>query len=349
VGFAFTKSCDLALFARQFSVMLGAGVPLVQCLSVLIEQQENTRFKMSLLEVRAEVEAGSTLVEALMKHPRLFNRFFTQMIAAGEAGGFLDVVLQRLSVYIQRAAGIRRQVLSASAYPVVVAGVAVITLSLTLIWVVPVFTSLFEQMDAPLPLPTQGVIVMSQLAKDLWIPSVFLVCLGIVGLYYLRRSGEGRFVIDKAVLGLPLLGKILVKIAVARFALTLATLLRSGVPVVKGLEITAACSGNSVFERAIGVVREDVIKGRSLSQPMEEVGVFPPLVTRMIAVGEKAGELDQMLEHLSSFYEEDSEATVNQLMTALEPSLVVILGVLVGGIVFSMYLPVFSLVGHFAR
>jgi type IV pilus assembly protein PilC len=337
------------LFAKQFSVMLHAGLPLVQCLSVLGEQQENAGFKATLAEVRADVEGGSTLADALRRHPKTFNRLFTDMISAGEVGGFLDVAFKQLSVYIQRAVKMKSQALAASAYPLIVMVVALVTVSLTLVWVVPVFVSLFQGLDVPLPLLTRIVIVGSNWTKRFSIPFTFLVLLGAIGLRYLRYRPEGQLMTDRVLLGVPLIGKVLGKIAVARFSLTLATLLRSGIPLLKGLEITAACSGNCVFRNALTLVRKEVLNGRAVFEPMEESGVFPPLVTRMVAVGEQAGELDQMLEHLSDFYEEESEAAVSQLMTALEPTLVVLLGILVGGIVISMYLPIFSLVGHFAH
>jgi len=348
-GLGFRRSRNLALFAKQFSVMLHAGLPLIQCLSVLIEQQENAGFRTTLIEVRGGLESGSSFAEALQKHPKVFDTYFIQMIAAGEAGGFLDLVLQRLSDYIQRSARIRRKAISASAYPIVVAAVALVTVSLTLLWVVPVFVSLFEQMEAPLPLLTQGVIGVSRWTQRLWIPILLMVLLGVLGFKSLQKNAEGQLAVDRVLLRMPLFGGILKKIAVARFSLTLATLLKSGVPLIQGLEITAACSGSCVFENALATVRKEVMNGRTLAEPMEEAEVFPPLVTRMVAVGEQAGELDQMLEHLSTFYEEESESTVDQLMTVLEPSLVLVLGILVGGIVLSMYLPIFTLVGHFAH
>lgn len=342
-------SRELALFAKEFSVMLHAGLPLVQCLSVLCEQQEKRGFKTTLAEVRADVESGMTLSEALGKHPKTFNRLFTDMIAAGEVGGFLDIAFKRLAVYLARAVKIKRQAVAASAYPVTIMAVALVTVSLTLVWVVPVFVSLFQGMEIALPLLTRMVIMASNWTARLGLPFFLVVLLGTIGLRFLRDRSGGQLLIDRLLLGIPLLGKVFAKIAVARFSLTLATLLRSGIPLLKGLEITAATSGNLVFGNALTLVRKEVLNGRSVSEPMAEAGVFPPLVTRMIAVGEQAGELDEMLEHLSDFYEEESEAAVSQLMTALEPTLVVMLGILVGGIVISMYLPIFSLVGHIAH
>jgi type IV pilus assembly protein PilC len=339
----------LALFARQLAVMLQAGLPLVQCLTVLSEQQERSGFRTTLLEVQADVESGSTLADALLKHPRTFDRLFIDMVEAGELGGFLDVAFKRLALYIQRAVKIKSQALAASIYPLVVLVAAFVTISLTLVWVVPVFVSLFQGLDVPLPFLTRLVIWFSDWVTRLGIPFILFLVLTMCGVHYLRRRPEGRLFTDRVLLGIPLLGKILARTAVARFSLTLATLLGSGVPLLKGLEVAAASSGNSVFQQALRSVRKEVLNGRAVFRPMEESGVFPPLVTRMVAVGEEAGELDKMLEHLSDFYEEESEQAVSQMMTALEPVLVVLLGVLVGGIVLSMYLPIFGLVGHFAH
>jgi type IV pilus assembly protein PilC len=329
--------------------MLHAGLPLVECLRALCEQQENKRFKATLSEVRADVEAGATLAKALLKHPETFERLFTDMVEAGELGGFLDLAFKRIAVHIQRAAKIRNQALAAAAYPIVVAVIALVTVSLTLLWVVPVFVSLFQGLDVPLPLLTRIVMGTSELATRFGVPAVLCVLAGIVVFSYLRQRPEGKLFTDRLLLGVPLLGTVLTKSAVARFSLTLATLLKSGVPLLKGLEITAAAAGNSVFRDALTFVRGEVLNGRTVFESMEESGVFPPLVTQMVAVGERSGELDQMLEHVSTFYEEESENAVNQIMTALEPTLVVLLGVFVGGIVISMYLPIFSLVGHFAH
>jgi len=339
----------MSQFSRQFAVMLQAGLPLVQCLSVLEQQQESAGFKASLIEVRAAIEGGSTLADALGKHPRVFNQFFVDMIAVGEAGGFLEVAFHRLSVYIQRAAKIKSQALSAAVYPLIVMVVALVTVSLTLVWVVPVFVSLFQGLDAPLPFPTRLVIMISDLTTRCSVPASLLLVLAVLALRHMRRQPAGQLALDRILLGTPFLGGVLRKIAIARFALTLATLLRSGIPLLKGLEITAASSGNRVFRNALEMVKQGVSGGRAVFEPMEESGVFPPLVTRMVAVGEESGELDQMLEHLSVFYEEESQAAVGRLLTALEPTMVVLMGVLVGGIVIAMYLPVFSLVGHFAH
>lgn len=339
----------LALFAGQLSVMLAAGLPLVQSLSVMCEQEEKKWFKATLFQVRADVESGSTLSKALLKHPKAFDSLFTDMVEAGETGGFLDVAFKRLSVYIERSVKIKSQALAASSYPLVVLSVALITVSLTLLWVVPVFVSLFQGLDVPLPFLTRVVIGASDWVARLAVPFLLFTVLGLSGICYLRHLPSGRLLTDRLLLAVPLVGKVLSRIAIARFSLTLATLLKSGVPLLKGLEITAATSGNSVFRQALILVRKEVLQGRAVSVPMAESGVFPPLVTRMVAVGEKAGELDNMLEHLSAFYEEESEHAVSRMMTALEPTLVILLGVLVGGVVISMYLPVFSLVGHFAH
>jgi type IV pilus assembly protein PilC len=329
--------------------MLRAGLPLVQCLTVLWDQQENHRFKAILAEVRADVEGGSTLAQALLKHPNTFGRLFTDMVEAGELGGFLDLAFDRLSVYIRRAVKVRSQAIAAAAYPITVTVIALITVSLTLLWVVPVFVTLFEGLDVPLPLMTRIVIGTSELVTRFGAPFALSAAAGAIAIIFLRKRVQAGVLADRVLLRAPLIGKVIARIAVARFSLTLATLLRSGIPLLKGLEITATTSRNSVFRNALLRVRSEVLNGRALFEPMEESDVFPPLVTRMVAVGERSGELDQMLEHLSVFYEEESENAVNQMMTALEPTLVILLGVFVGGIVISMYLPIFSLVGHFAH
>lgn len=340
---------ELALFAKQFSVMIRAGIPLVQSLSVLSSHQESGNLKAILAEVGSDVEHGASLADSLRKHPKMFNRLFLDMIAAGEVGGFLDVALKRLSIYTERAVKIRNQALTASVYPLIVMAVALVTGALTLIWVVPVFVSLFEEMDVPLPFLTRMVVMLSNWSSQFGIPLFFLLFAGGAALRSLRRQHKWRLHMDRIMLGTPLLGGVLQKIAVARFSLTLATLLKSGIPLLTALEITAASAGDCVFQNALTMVRREVQNGRSLFESMQEAGIFPAMVIRMIAVGEQSGELDQMLEHISTFYEEESEAAVQQLVTALEPTLVVVLGLLVGAIVISMYLPIFSLVGHFAR
>ncbi|HLV02517.1 MAG TPA: type II secretion system F family protein [Acidobacteriota bacterium] len=337
---------DLALFTRQFSVMLDAGLPLVQCLGIMADQQEKAVFKNTLNEVREEVEAGSTLAEAMRKHPKVFDTLFVNMIAAGEAAGVLDVILGRLSFFVEKAVKLRRSVLSASVYPAVVLSVAVIIVFAIMIWVIPVFVTLFEGLNAPLPLPTRVVMAVSSFVQQFSIPIVLLALLTAFGVRSYYATENGKLVIDQLLLRLPLLGIVLKKIVIARFSRTLGTLLTSGIPILEGLEITAHTAGNAVIQQSLLDVRRHVAEGKTLVEPLKKAGIFPTMVTQVVGVGEQTGELDQMLDKLADYYEEESDNSINNFLTLLEPLMIVVLGVVVGGIVISMYMPIFSLIGH---
>jgi type IV pilus assembly protein PilC len=339
-----TTPKNLAVFTRQFSVMIDAGLPLVQCLDILGNQEEDKNFARTILQTRAEVEAGASLADAMKKHPRTFDALFTNMIAAGEAGGILDTILKRLAVYIEKAVKLSSQVKSAMIYPIAVMVIAAGVVAVILWKVIPTFAALFAGLNADLPLPTRIVIWMSN-ALVRYMP---FIVVGIVGLgvgfrqYYATRGGKR--VVDGALLRAPILGMILRKIAVARFCRTLATLLSSGVPILDGLSITSKTAGNAVVEDAIASTRKSIERGETVSAPLKETGVFPPMVTQMIGVGEATGALDTMLSKIADFYEEEVDVAVAGLLTLLEPLMIAVLGVIVGGIVISMYLPIFSLI-----
>jgi type IV pilus assembly protein PilC len=335
---------ELAIFVRQFSVMIDAGLPLVQCLEILGTQQENKTFAKILQQTRIDVEGGASLADAMRKHPKAFDDLFVNMIAAGEAGGILDTILKRLATYIEKAVKLKGQVKGAMVYPVAVIGIAGIVIAVILWKVIPTFAAMFEGLGAQLPLPTRIVIEMSNWFVRL-LP--FLVVFGIAFVFLFRKyyaTHHGRRVVDRTVLKLPILGILMQKIAVARFCRTLATLMASGVPILDGLEITARTAGNAIIEDAIMAVRKGVESGLTVAQPLKESGVFPPMVVQMIGVGEQTGALDAMLSKIADFYEEEVDQAVANLLTLMEPVMILFLGVTVGGIVISMYLPLFDLI-----
>jgi len=335
---------DLAIFVRQFSVMIDAGLPLVQCLEILGSQQENKTFAKILQQTRMDVEGGASLADAMRKHPKAFDDLFVNMIAAGEAGGILDTILKRLATYIEKAVKLKSQVKGAMVYPIAVIGIAGIVIAVILWKVIPTFAAMFEGLGAQLPLPTRIVIAMSNWFVRL-LPFMVVFIIAFVFLfkkYY--ATYNGRRVVDRLVLKLPILGILMQKIAVARFCRTLATLMASGVPILDGLEITARTSGNAIIEDAIMAVRKGVESGLTVAQPLKESGVFPPMVVQMIGVGEQTGALDAMLSKIADFYEDEVDQAVANLLTLMEPVMIAFLGVTVGGIVISMYLPLFDLI-----
>jgi type IV pilus assembly protein PilC len=342
------KTKSLAVFTRQFSVMIDAGLPLVQCLDILGGQEEDANFAAAIAQTRSDVEAGASLADAMRKHPKTFEPLFTNMIAAGEAGGILDTILKRLSTYIEKDVKLRGQVKSAMIYPVAVIGIAGIVVGVILWKVIPTFAALFAGLGAELPLPTRIVIALSEnLVK--FFPFV-IVGAGAAG-YGLRRfyaTDSGRHVIDRILLRVPIIGSVLRKIAVARFCRTLSTLISSGVPILDGLEITAKTSGNAIIEDAILTTRKSIERGETISVPLKDTSVFPPMVTQMIGVGEATGALDTMLGKIADFYEEEVDTAVAGLLTLLEPVMIALLGVVVGGIVIAMYLPIFDLISKLA-
>ena len=338
---------DVAVFTRQFSVMIDSGVPLVQCLQILGEQQENKKFMAAVQSVQKEVESGSNLAGAMKMHPKVFDDLYTNMVAAGEAGGILDTIFQRLSIYIEKSVKLKRAVQSALIYPIAVVLIAGGVITLILWKVVPQFTILFESMGVDLPLPTRIVIGASKFIGGLG--GLFVGIGAVISLFTLKSyyaTPKGRYNVDKLLLKAPIFGPLMRKIAVARFTRTMSTLIASGVPILECLEITAHTAGNAVIEVAILSVKSAIEQGRTIVDPLKESGVFPAMVTQMIGVGEQAGALEQMLAKIADFYEEEVDAAVGDLMTAMEPLMIVVLGTVVGGIVISMYLPIFTLVGQ---
>jgi type IV pilus assembly protein PilC len=335
---------DLAVFTRQFSVMIDAGLPLVQCLEILGSQQENKTFAKVLQQTRMDVEGGASLADAMRKHPKVFDDLFTNMIAAGEAGGILDTILKRLATYIEKNVKLKAQVKGAMVYPVAVLSIAGIVIAVILWKVIPTFAAMFAGLNAELPLPTRFVIALSEWFVRL-LP--FLVIGGVLAVLAFRRyyaTHGGRRMVDRMVLKAPIVGVLMQKIAVARFCRTLSTLISSGVPILDGLEITARTAGNAIIEDAIMAVRKGVESGLTVAQPLKESGVFPPMVVQMIGVGEQTGALDAMLSKIADFYEEEVDQAVANLLTLLEPVMILFLGVTVGGIIIAMYLPLFDLI-----
>ena len=340
---------DLAVFTRQFSVMIDSGVPLVQCLQILGETQENKKFAAAIKGVTTEVESGNSLAASMKNYPKIFDPLYTNMVAAGETGGILDTIFQRLSVYIEKAVKLKRAVQSAMVYPVAVIVIAGAVITLILWKVVPAFTELFESMNVDLPLPTRIVINASKFVGNYGILLAIGIGLLIFGFKSYYATPGGRYTVDKNLLRTPIFGPLLRKIAVARFTRTMATLIASGVPILDCLEITASTAGNAIVEEAILSVKKAIEEGRTIVDPLKASGVFPNMVVSMIGVGEQAGALETMLTKIADFYEEEVDAAVADLMTAMEPMMIVVLGVIVGGIVISMYLPIFTLVGQLSK
>jgi type IV pilus assembly protein PilC len=335
---------NLAVFTRQFSVMIDAGLPLVQCLDILGSQEEDKNFAAVILQTRTDVESGLSLTDAMRKYPKTFDHLFTNMIAAGEAGGILDTILKRLATYIEKAVKLTNQVRSAMIYPIAVIAIAGVVVGVILWKVIPTFAQLFAGLGADLPAPTRFVIWLSNnIVSYGWL----LFIIGPLALFAFRKyygTESGRHVVDRSTLMLPVLGNILRKIAVARFCRTLSTLISSGVPILDGLEITAKTSGNAIIEDAIMETRTCIERGETIAAPLKESAVFPAMVTQMIGVGEATGALDAMLGKIADFYEEEVDVAVAGLLTLLEPVMIAFLGVIVGGIVIAMYLPIFDLI-----
>jgi len=336
---------ELAIFTRQFSVMIDAGLPLVQCLEILAGQQENKTFEKILTGVRSAVEGGSTLSAAMRQYGKIFDPLYVNMVEAGETGGSLDTILQRLSTYIEKNVKLKRAVQSALIYPLAVLFIAGSVIVLLLWKVVPIFATLFAGLGVELPLPTRIVIGLSHFIGSIY-GLIILIAFagGIVFLNYAYKTPGGKYFLDSVLLKLPLMGILLRKIGVARFTRTLGTLISSGVPILEGLDITARTSGNAVIEQAILKTRKAVEAGRTLVDPLKETEVFPSMVTQMIGVGEQTGAMDAMLQKIADFYEDEVDAAVKDLLTALEPLMIVFLGGVVGGVVISMYMPLFSMI-----
>src|SRR5271154_2460982 len=340
---------ELAIFTRQFSVMIDAGLPLVQCLEILAGQQENKVFQNVLIGTRGAVEGGSTLSAAMRQYEKVFDPLYVNLVEAGETGGILDTILQRLSTYIEKNVKLKRAVKSAMIYPVAVLGIAAAVIILLLWKVDPIFITLVNGLGADLPLPTRIVIALSNFVGSIYGLLIGIFVVGaIFAIKFWHGTPQGRMVLDSIILKMPIIGMVMRKIAVARFTRTLGTLISSGVPILEGLDITARTSGNAVVERAITETRKAVEAGRSLVEPLKETDVFPGMVTQMIGVGEQTGAMDAMLSKIADFYEDEVDAAVKDMLTAIEPIMIVVLGCVVGGVVISMYMPLFSLIGKLA-
>ncbi len=347
------KAKDLSIFTKQFSVMIDAGLPLVQCLDILAQQQENKYFQEVLTQVRQDVEEGSTLAAAMARHGKVFDQLFVNMIEAGETGGILDLILQRLSTYIEKIVKLRRDVISAMVYPAAVIFIAVAVVAVIMIFVIPQFELIFLGLLGPgekLPLPTRIVVGFSNFLAG-WGGLMILGAIigGVIGLrsYYTTIGGRRR--IDSVTLKIPIIGSILRKIAVSRFSRTLSTLLSSGVPILQSLDITARTAGNVILEEAITSVRVGVERGESVVEPLKATEVFPNMVAQMIGIGEQTGALDAMLGKIADFYEQEVDSAIANLLTLIEPAMIAFLGVTIGSIVIAMYLPLFTLIGKLAQ
>lgn len=337
------KAKDVVVLTRQFSTMIDAGLPVVQCLEILSDQQEKKNFKKILQTIKEDVEGGSTLTDALAKFPKVFSSLYSSLVAAGEAGGVLDTILNRLASYMEKIMGLKSKIKSALVYPSVIVAVAILVMSVILIFVIPVFDKMYTSMGASLPLPTQMVVNLSHFVKD----NVLLVAIGLGGLAFLLRyfykTDLGERLFDSLVLKAPVFGPLIRKVAVAKFTRTLSTMLSSGVPILEGLDIVASTAGNRTVETAIRKSKKSISEGKTIAEPLAESGVFPNMVLQMISVGEATGELDSMLSKIADFYDEEVDNAVATLTSLIEPLMMVFLGGTIGGLVIAMYLPIFQM------
>jgi len=336
---------DVVVFARQFSTMINAGLPLIQCLDILQAQQENKTFKKMLRQIKETVEGGSTLADALGKYPNVFDELFVNMVAAGETGGILDTILNRLSEYMEKAMKLRKKVKSAMTYPIIVLCIAVLVIGVIMVFVIPVFEKMFADFGGALPGPTQIVVNASRFIRDNILYMIGAVVLFVFAFKRYYKTEKGQALVDDYVLKLPVFGLLLRKVAVAKLTRTLGTMVSSGVPILDALNITAKTSGNKTVESAIYRVRSAISEGRTMADPLAESGVFPSMVCQMVAVGESTGALDAMLSKIADYYDDEVDAAVDSLTAMIEPFMMVFLGVTIGGLVVSMYLPIFKMAG----
>jgi type IV pilus assembly protein PilC len=333
------------VFTRQFATMIDAGLPLVQCLDILSKQQENKTFKKILLDVKERVESGSTFAEALARNPKAFDELYVNLVAAGEVGGILDTILNRLAAYIEKALKLKKQVKSAMTYPTTIIGIAVIVISVILVFVIPAFEKMFADFGGELPMPTQIVINISNFIQSYILLIIGGIVASIFGAKYIYKTKRGREIIDDLALRLPVVGVLVRKVAVAKFTRTLGTMISSGVPILEGLEIVAKTAGNRTVEKAIYGVKQSISEGKTIAEPLEKSGVFPAMVCQMISVGEQSGSIDTMLNKIADFYDDEVDDAVGNLTAMMEPLLMLFLGTTVGGLVIAMYLPIFKLAG----
>jgi type IV pilus assembly protein PilC len=336
---------ELAIFTRQFATMIDAGLPLVQCLDILGMQQENQAFKKVILKVKEDVESGSTFADALGKHPHVFDELFVNLVSAGEVGGILDTILSRLAAYIEKAMKLAKQVKSAMVYPSTILAVALIVTVVLLVYVIPIFGDMFKDFGAELPLPTQFVMAISGYTRKYFLVGVVLLVLLVMGIRWYYKQENGRRRIDRLLLRVPVFGDLLRKIAVARFSRTLGTMVSSGVPILESMDIVAKSAGNKIIEEAILRARTSISEGKTIAEPLADSKVFPVMVTQMVSVGEATGALDTMLNKIADFYDDEVDSAVGALTSLLEPILMIFLGVVIGGLVIAMYLPIFKLAG----
>lgn len=335
---------EIGVFTRQFATMINAGLPMVQCLDILSQQTEKEFFRTSIARLMADVEGGSTLAESMARHPKVFSTLYVNMVEAGEAGGILDVILVRLATFLEKLDALQRKVKGALTYPSVVAFVAIMATCFMLIFIIPTFAKMFTDFGGQLPTPTRIVMGLSDFLRGYWWAIIAGVVGVVIGLQRYYKTESGRLVIDRLLLKIPILGDVIRKGAVARFTRTLGTLISSGVPILSGLEITARTAGNRVVENAVVATRESISQGNTIAEPLRVSGVFPPMVTSMIAVGEQTGALDEMLEKIASFYDSEVDTAVDALTAIIEPVMIVVMGTVVGGMLIAMYLPMFKLV-----
>ena len=339
------KMHDIILFARQFSTMIDAGLPIIQCLDILFSQQANVTLKKMLKQIKESVEGGATLAEALKKFPKHFDDLFVNMIAAGEAGGILDAILRRLAAYMEKAARLKAQVKGAMTYPIVTLLIAIVVLAVILVFVIPVFEEMFADFGGELPVPTQIVVAMSEIVKSKILYIIVGIVLFIIAFKKFYKTDKGHDIVDDLTLKTPVFGSLLRKVAVSKFTRTMGTMLASGVAILEALDIVAKTAGNRSVEKAIYSVRTGIAEGRTMADPLQESGVFPPMVCQMIGVGESTGALDAMLEKIADFYDEEVDQAVDNLTALIEPFMLVFLGVTIGGLVIAMYLPIFKMAG----
>lgn len=337
------KAKEIVIFTRQFATMINAGLPLVQCLEILSSQQPNPTFKKIISQIKGDVEGGSTFADALSKHPKVFDGLFVNLVAAGEVGGVLDTVLLRLAVYMEKAEALKNKVKSAMTYPIIVLSVAFIVVAVLMIFVIPTFQDLFKQFGSSLPAPTQLVVNISYVFRNYWYIIIGSIVLFVFAIKWASKQEKGKYYIDSIALKLPIFGNLLKKVAVAKFTRTLGTMISSGVPIMDGLDITSRTAGNVIIENAIKAVRSAISEGQSMAEPLSQAGIFPGMVVQMISVGEATGAMDQMLSKIADFYDEEVDVAVDALTSALEPMLMVFLGVVIGFVVVAMYLPIFKM------
>ncbi len=335
---------DIGVFTRQFATMINAGLPMVQCLDILAQQTEKEFFRTSIARVMADVEGGSTLAESMARHPKVFSTLYVNMVEAGEAGGILDVILVRLATFLEKLDALQRKVKSALTYPSVVAFVAIAATCFMLIFIIPTFAKMFTDFGGKLPLPTLIVMGISDFLRGYWWLLIAIIVGIVIAIRRFYATEGGRLTIDRLLLKIPVLGTVIRKGAVARFTRTLGTLISSGVPILSGLEITARTAGNRVVENAVIATRESISQGNTIAEPLRASGVFPPMVTQMIAVGEQTGALDEMLDKIANFYDDEVDTAVDALTAIIEPVMIVVMGTVVGGMLIAMYLPMFKLV-----